>query len=94
MAVYVVTWNLNREGANYSARRTAFLNHLARYPNVADPALETVRWVSSAGTASALSLDLRHQLDANDSIFVSRLVDGSYDGFLSQPTWDWVRSRL
>lgn len=38
MAVYVVTWNLNKEGAAYTAARATFLKHLAKYDNTQDPA--------------------------------------------------------
>ncbi|HDS1556452.1 TPA: hypothetical protein QEL11_003752 [Stenotrophomonas maltophilia] len=60
MAVYVVTWNLNRE-VNYTAKRTAFLNHLNLHDNVADPALESVRWIS---TNLRLWAPIAHELSA------------------------------
>ncbi|MBA0328481.1 hypothetical protein D7U76_09790 [Stenotrophomonas maltophilia] len=93
MAVYVVTWNLNRE-ANYDPKRTAFLNHLNRHENVADPALETVRWISTGLSADALSADLRQRLDGNDRIFVSHVYTGGHQGYLSKATWAWINQRL
>lgn len=30
MAVYVVTWNLNKERSNYDAARRQFIQHLER----------------------------------------------------------------
>lgn len=93
MAVYVVTWNLNRE-ANYAAKRTAFLNHLNRHDNVADPNLETVRWISTDLSADALRTDLKLRLDANDAIFVARLANGSYSGFMRPATSAWINQRL
>ncbi len=36
MAVYVVTWNLNKERSNYDAARRQFIQHLERHPNVQD----------------------------------------------------------
>jgi len=93
MAVFVVTWNLNREGANYDARRTALLNQIGRYQNASDPGLESVRWVA-ADTAEKLCGDLMQRLDKNDRIFVCQLHRGAYQGFLSQPVWDWINPRL
>lgn len=93
MAVYIVTWNLNRE-ANYAAKRAAFISHLEHYDNVADPALESVRWISTTLSAAALSADLTQRLDANDSIFVALLAAGTYEGWLTNTTWDWIRARL
>ncbi len=93
MPVYVVTWNLNRE-ANYDAKRTAFLKHLERYQNVADPDLESVRWVSGDMSAHDLSADLQQKLDKNDGIFLSQLVRGEYQGYLSKATWEWISQRL
>lgn len=93
MAVYVVTWNLNRE-ANYDAKRTAFLKQLERHDNLSDSGLETVRWVSTSLSADALTDDLKQRLDNNDRLFVSRLVKGSYQGFLSKTSWSWIDQRL
>lgn len=94
MAVYVVTWNLNRERSNYDAARRQFIQHLERYPNAQDGGLESVRWVQSSGTARQLSDDLRQMLDGNDRLFVSKLNDGQYSGWLNETVWEWVRSRL
>lgn len=93
MAVYVVTWNLNRE-VNYTAKRTAFLNHLNRHENVADPNLETVRWISTNLSAGALCADLKLKIDANDAIFVAQLANGSYSGFMRPATSAWIAQRL
>lgn len=69
MAVYVVTWNLNKEGAAYQQARTAFLNHLAKYDNTRDSQLETVRWISTNDSAQQVSDYLRQKLDSNDRFF-------------------------
>jgi hypothetical protein len=74
MAVYVVTWNLNRE--------------------VADPNLETVRWISTNLSAGALCADLKLKIDANDAIFVAQLATGSYSGFMRPATSAWIAQRL
>ncbi|MEF9419886.1 MULTISPECIES: hypothetical protein [Xanthomonas] len=93
MAVYVVTWNLNKERSNYDAARRQFIEHLERHPNVQDRGLESVRWVESAGSALALRDDLRQKLDNNDRIFVSKLSAGQNDGWLNEDVWDWINRR-
>lgn len=93
MTVFVVTWNLNREN-NYAASRAEFIKHLERYPNVADPGLESVRWIDSSSDAPTISDDLRTKMDKNDCLFVSRISSGGHQGWLSQSTWDWINARL
>ncbi|ASY85593.1 hypothetical protein ABQW55_017015 [Xanthomonas citri pv. malvacearum] len=94
MAVYVVTWNLNKERSNYDAARRQFIQHLDRYPNTQDRGLESVRWVQSTGTAQQLSEDLRQKLDNNDRLFVSKLNANQSAGWLDKSVWDWIQTRL
>lgn len=93
MSVFVVTWNLNREN-NYAAARAEFVKRIERYPNIADPGLESVRWIDSASSATAIAEDLRAKLDKNDRLFVSKLASGSHQGWLGKSTWDWIDARL
>lgn len=94
MAVYVITWNLNKEGASYQQARTAFLNQLSAYDNKKDSGLDTVRWISTADTATQIDAYLRQKLDSNDRLFVSKLTSGSHQGWLEQEVWDWINARL
>jgi hypothetical protein len=94
VAVYVVTWNLNKEGAAYQHARTAFLNQLAKFENVADPGLDSVRFISTMNSASEISDFLRYKLDGNDCLFVSKLASGTQDGWMAQATWNWINARL
>jgi hypothetical protein len=94
MAVYVVTWNINKAGTAYDEARAAFLKHLERYDNVKDDSLETVRWVSTTIAAGQLSDDLRQKLDDNDRLFVSQLFADRYAGWLAKSVWEWIRVRL
>ena len=94
MAVYVVTWNLNKEGTAYQQARTAFLNHLAKYDNTKDSQLERVRWVCTTGTASEVSDYLRQKLDSNDRLFVSKVNSDAKSGWLDKAVWDWINQRL
>lgn len=94
MAVYVVTWNLNKEGAAYSTARTAFLKHLGKYDNTLDSSLETVRWISTNESADQVSDYLRQKLDDDDRLFVSKVVSGTHEGWLQNSVWTWIYARL
>jgi hypothetical protein len=94
MAVYLVTWNLNKERTNYSAARAAFLERVGRYDNTNDPALESVRFISTSSTASDVSADLRQALDSNDRVIVTRLRAGEKAGWLAKTVWEWINARL
>jgi hypothetical protein len=94
MAVYLVTWDLNKEKPNYSAARTAFLEHLNRYENKKDPGLDSVRFVSASWSADEVSADLRKKPDDNDRILVTKLISGNHQGWLSKDVWDWINAHL
>ncbi|MBC8648482.1 hypothetical protein GYM54_01845 [Pseudomonas sp. MTM4] len=94
MAVYVVTWNLNKERGNYDAARRAFLQHLERYDNKKDSGLESVRWINTPRSVHEVDADLRSKLDTNDRIFVCQVTNGNHQGWLDQPVWDWINARL
>lgn len=95
MAVYVVTWNLNKERSNYNQARDAFIKHLeSTYENKKDDGLESVRFVSTANSADQIDARLREKMDANDRLFVSKLNRGEHQGWLSKAVWDWINARL
>jgi hypothetical protein len=94
MAVYVITWNLNKERSGYDAARRAFLQHLERYDNKKDSGLESVRWISTTRSVNEIEADLRTKLDANDRIFVSQVSHGNHQGWLDKHVWDWINARL
>jgi hypothetical protein len=94
MAVYLVTWDLNKEKPNYAEARKQFIAHLERYENTKDSRLDSVRFVSTNLSAEQLSDDLRKKLDNNDQIVVTKLVSGSYNGWLQKDVWTWISARL
>lgn len=95
MAVFVVTWNLNKERSNYNQAREAFIKHLeSAYENTKDPGLESVRFLSSSNTADQISDYLKQKLDNNDRLFVSKVNSGQNQGWLSKSVWDWINDRL
>lgn len=94
MAVFVVTWNLNKEGSAYTQARDVFLRHLSKYQNTRDSGLETVRFISTAESATQIDGFLRQQLDSDDRLFVSKLNSGEYQGWLDASVWEWINARL
>lgn len=94
MSVYVVTWNLNKERSNYDEARRIFVSHLEQFENKKDPALETVRWISTTRTATDVDAYLREKLDGNDRLFVSKLNSGEHQGWLDKDVWTWINARL
>lgn len=94
MAVYLVTWDLNREKPNYHAARTQLTGRLDAYDSVRDPGLDSVRWVATEWTAESVSSDLRVFMDENDKLIVTKLNKGEHQGWLAKVVWDWINARL
>lgn len=91
MAVYVVTWDLNKEKRNYNVARAAFIKHLEAYENTKDSGLDSVRFISTTDNASEIKDYLRQTMDDNDTLFVSRVRKGERAGWLR--VWDWIKAR-
>ena len=94
MAVYLVTWNINKEGKQYNASRAALIKRIDTYTNKQDAGLESVRFISTTDSASAVSDDLLKALDNDDRLMVTRLVSGEHQGWLMEATWQWIDERL
>jgi hypothetical protein len=94
MAVYLVTWDLNREKPNYGAARAAFVAHLERFQNIKDPGLDSVRFVSTGWSADQVSADLMMKLDSNDRLVVTKLEPSTHQGCLLETVWDWINARI
>lgn len=94
MAVYLVTWDLNRERHNYAQARQNLIEHLSRYEHIKDPGLDSVWFISSTATANAVVSDIRSHMDTNDRLVVTKLVDGQHQGWLSPDVWKWINTRV
>lgn len=94
MSVYLVTWDLNKEKSNYAAARNVFLTTLNDFDNIRDPALDSVRFISTPWSADQVSNHLRTGLDNNDRIVVTKMVSGEHQGWLHQDVWTWIDARL
>lgn len=94
MSVFLVTWDLNKQKSNYNQARQNLIDHLARYPNVKDPGLDSVWFVQSSAAADAVSADIRIKMDGNDRLVVTQLVSGQNQGWLDPDVWNWINARL
>lgn len=94
MAVYVLTWNLNKEGRHYSEAREALLQLLAAYDCLMDDKLETVAFISTDEDAEDISEHVADAFDDNDRYFVTRIHSNDYQGQLTSDMWGWISDRL
>lgn len=94
MAVFLVTWDLNKQKSNYNQARQNLIDHLARYNHVKDPGLDSVWFIESAATADAVSADVRTKMDDKDRVIVTKLVRDQHQGWLDKDVWDWINARL
>jgi hypothetical protein len=94
MSVYLVTWDLNKQGANYSQARQNLISYLSHYEHIKDSGLDSVWFISSAASADALDADIRIRMDTNDRLIVTKLVSGQHQGWLSKNVCDWINARL
>ncbi|MGO4128797.1 hypothetical protein AB4Z01_30685 [Inquilinus sp. YAF38] len=94
MSVFMVTWNLNKEGENYNKSRGEFIKQLENYDHMKDKDLNSVYFISTTSAADEIGNFLREKLDGNDCLVVARMSRGGYQGWLSKAVWDWIGARL
>ena len=94
MSVYVVSWNLNKEGAAYSTARTTFFNQLQKFEYSYSASLETTAFVSTTSEVNQVYDFLRTAVDDNDRLFVSKLHSGCHKGWLDKSQWEWINARV
>ncbi|MBB3461200.1 hypothetical protein [Rhizobium sp. BK377] len=94
MSVYLVTWDLNYQKANYNQARQNLIDHLSQYDHIKDPGLDSVWFISSSATADELHTDIQDRIDADDTLMVTKLANGQHQGWLNKDTWTWINARL
>jgi hypothetical protein len=94
MSVYLVTWDLNKQKANYNQARQNLISHLSRYEHTKDPGLDSVWFISSASSAETLSAEILKHTDDNDRLIVTKLSSGTHQGILLKSVWDWINARI
>ena len=88
MSVYCVSYDLNQAGQNYNA----LYDELKKSPGWCHP-LDSTWLISTGETAQQLSDRLCRHLDNNDTLLVIG-VTKEYAGWLTQDTWDWMRTDI
>jgi hypothetical protein len=98
MSVYLVTWDLNKEGLRYSMSRKNLIDVIEKLDSNYTTSLDSVRFISNTRTAHDLYEYLRSEarLDKNDAIFVTKIEKGTDNrqGDLGSKLWDWISARL
>src|SRR5258708_1431241 len=94
MAVFLVTWDLNKQRANYDQARQALIKHLERYSHVKDQGLDSVWFLDSAANADAVSADIRTKMTDMDRLMVTQIKFGEHQGWLDEAIWKWINARL
>jgi hypothetical protein len=90
----LVTWDLNKQKANYAQARQNLIDHMSRYPHIKDPGLDSVWFIQSGSTAEAVCADIQTRIDNNDRLMVTKLVNGQHQGWLHKDVWAWIDPRV
>ncbi len=89
MALYLVTYDLHKQGQNYPCISQK-LESLSAYWHFQG----SVWLVAWDGSSYALAEHLRQCLDTNDNVFVTRVSeDSAWSGF-SQEGSDWIQNLI
>lgn len=88
--VYLVTYDLNKQGKNYDALYSC----LREYKYIRDVDLDSVWFLSTTWSADQIDADIRQYMDGNDRLFVTRLHQGEHQGWMNPKIWEWINSNL
>ncbi len=94
MGVYLVTFKLKEERADYEAVLAAFVERLEAYQYIHDEDFGSVYFVATPRSAGQVSADLHQGLDPDDKIIVAQMMEETYCGWLPKVMWAWVEERL
>lgn len=94
MAVYLVTWDLNKEKTGYTQARNRLIMRLNEYEHTKDPGLDSVWFISTNWDADQIDQNLREQMDKDDRLIVTKLEAGKHQGWLNEKVWNWINARI
>lgn len=98
MSVYLVTWDLNKEGSAYTQARSNLMSAINDYDNNYNSSLDSVRFVATEDTADEVYKDLMSlgKLDSNDTIVVTKMERSTAlsQGNLGKNLWSWINARV
>lgn len=87
MAIYCVSYDLNKAGQNYAGlyeelKRTGTWWHY----------LDSTWLIDTSESVQQITDRLLQRIDKNDSLLVIR-VTREYQGWLTKAAWDWINGR-
>lgn len=88
MKVYLITYDLNDSGKNY----TELFDAIKAYKDWQHP-LESTWFIASGQTANEIYENLRKVIDDNDNLFVVEISTVNHQGWLPKSFWEWLNSR-
>lgn len=88
--VYLVTYDLNKPGKDYSNLYAA----LRQYQYIRDNNLDSVWFVSTSWTVSEIYEHLRHHMDTSDRIVITQMRTGEHQGWMHKDIWAWINARV
>lgn len=87
MAVYSLSYDLNKEGANYIKAKEKLEKRLEAYTRIRP--MRSFWLLSSSGDPSSIGTYIKDCFDTNDTYLIERVTPDSY-GRLSQASWDFI----
>jgi len=88
--VLLITYDLNK-AKDYTALYEA-IKSLGDWRR--DSGLDSVWFVSTSLAPFQVRDRLLQVMDSDDTLFVTRLRSGEYDGWMSKLTWTWIQGRV
>lgn len=88
--VYVVTYDLNKNGQKYEELYAL----LKTYDYIRDSGLDSVWFISTAKSAIQLSDHIRMVMDDNDRLIVTKMNRFEYNGWMDEDIWKWIDARI
>jgi hypothetical protein len=94
--VYLVTWDLNKEGSAYSIARARLMEGFNFYETNYNSSLDSVRFVSTEESANQIYEFLKEYKDDDDTIVIVKLEKGTdnHQGNLGKSLWEWINARI
>lgn len=88
MAVYAISYDLNRPGQNYEALYEEIKSFGGYWHH-----LDSTWLVSTQLNANQMSERMLKHTDDNDHFLIIRVVD-EYQGWLPKIAWDWLHTHI
>lgn len=85
MAIYSISYDLNKNGQNYDG----LINEIKKSPDWCKPT-ESYWFISTRESANQVYERLSKYIDRNDYLIVIK-VGGQYQGWLPNAIWGWLK---